>query len=198
MEITNIRHHRIHWRSVAVRGALAGVTSALFMLVLASVTWPAFADDADSWTFLKVVGSATLGGDAASPLTGFDASAVLVGFVMHMSIGIAAGAAYGLIVALLDLEGWTPVALVGMLYGAVLWVWSTAIVGAVVGSEVLTDAPLMVMFWSNVSFGLVAGLLLATWADGADLDQVESERVPVFEGDDQPGRGAPPTSILPR
>jgi hypothetical protein len=194
MEITNIRHHRIHWRTVAVQGALAGVTSALFMLVLASVTWPAFADDADGWTFLKVVGSATLGGDAASPLTGFDASAVIVGLVMHLSIGIVAGAAYGLIVAFLDLEGWTPVALVGMLYGAVLFVWSTAIVGAIVGSEVLTDAPLLVMFWSNVAFGLVAGLLLATWADGADLDQLESERVPVFEGDDQPERGAPFTS----
>jgi hypothetical protein len=45
------------------------------------------------------------------------------------------------------------------------------------------------MLWGNIVFGLAAGVLLATWADRADIDQIESERVPAFEGD-RPSRRA--------
>lgn len=184
MEITNIRHHRIRWRVLLAQGAFAGVVSALLMLAIASILYPLFSDGSDGWTFMKVVGSSVLGDDAATPLGGFDADGVFVGLLIHLAIGAFAGATYAVLVAMFDLEGWTPVALFGLLYGAMLFVWSTAIIGAGFGGAAIQDLPLIVMFWGNMIFGLTSGMLLATWADRADLDQVESERVPVFEGDD--------------
>jgi hypothetical protein len=38
------------------------------------------------------------------------------------------------------------------------------------------------MFWGNMAFGLTSGILLSQWADRADVDQLEDEKVPVFEG----------------
>jgi hypothetical protein len=189
MEITNIRDHRIRWSMLFAQGALAGLTSAVLMLAIATITYPAFSDGADGWTFMKVVSSAFLGDDAASPLGGFDAVPVGVGLVVHFAIGAFAGATYAGLIAMFDLEGWTPVALFGLLYGAMLVVWSTALIGAGLGGAAIQGLPLIVMFWGNMIFGLTAGILLATWADRADIDQVESERVPVFEGDvDQPAQ----------
>ncbi len=183
MEITNIRDHRIRWRMLFAQGALAGITSATLMLAIATITYPAFSDGADGWTFMKVVSSSVLGDDAATPLAGFDATPVLLGLLIHLAIGAFAGATYAGLVAMFDLEGWTPVALFGLLYGAMLFVWSTAFIGAGLGGAAIQGLPLIVMFWGNMVFGLTAGILLATWADRADIDQVESERVTVFEGD---------------
>ena len=187
MEITNIRDHRIRWSVLFAQGALAGITSAVLMLAIATITYPAFADGADGWTFMKVVSSSVLGDGAASPLAGFDALPVLLGLVIHFALGAFAGVTYAGLVAMFDLEGWTPVALFGLLYGAMLFVWSTALIGAGFGGAAIQGLPLIVMFWGNMAFGLTSGILLATWADGADIDQVESERISVFEGDaDQP------------
>ena len=188
MQVTNIRGHRIRWRLLAAQGAVAGVLSALVMLAIATVTYPIFDSGSDGWTFLKVVSSAVLGDDAAAPLTGFEAVPVLVGLVLHLAIGAFVGATYALAIAMFDLEGWTPVALFGLLYGAFLFVWSTVLIGAGLGGQAIADLPLIVMLWGNLLFGLTAGVLLATWADRADIDQVESERVPAFEGDDPPRR----------
>lgn len=184
MEITNIRHHRIRWSMLFAQGALAGLASAALMLTIATITYPAFSDGADGWTFMKVVSSALLGDEAATPLAGFDAVPVVLGLIIHFGIGAFAGATYAALVAMFDLEGWTPVALFGLLYGAMLFVWSTALIGAGFGGEAIQELPLVVMFWGNMVFGLTAGVLLASWADRADIDQVESERVAVFEGDD--------------
>lgn len=184
MEITNIRDHRIRWRLLVAQGALVGIASSLVMLVLATITYPMFSDGSDMWTFPKVIASAVLGNDAASPLAGFDAGPVVLGLLMHFAIGAIAGATYAVLIAMFDLEGWTPVALFGLLYGAMLFVWSTALIGAGLGPDAMQDLPLIVMFWGNIAFGLTAGVLLASWADRADLDQLESERVPVFEGDE--------------
>lgn len=188
MQVTNIRGHRIRWSMLAVQGAIVGTFSALVMLVLAMLLYPAFSSGSDVWTFTKVVSTAVLGDGAATPLSGFDAAPVLVGLVLHLAIGVIAGSTYALLVAMFDLEGWTPVALFGLLYGAMLFVWSSVLVGAGLGGDVIADLPLVLMLWANMVFGITAGLLLATWADRADIDQVESERVTLFEGDvDHPG-----------
>lgn len=181
MQVTNIRGHRIRWRLLAAQGAYVGLFSALVMLAIAMLTWPLLGSGADGWTFLKVVSSALLGESAAVPLAGFAFVPVLVGLAVHLAIGVLAGSTYGMLVGMFDLEGWTPVALFGLLYGAVLFVWSTIAIGVGIGGAALESAPLVVMFWGNVAFGLTAGVLLCTWADRADLDQLESERVPVFE-----------------
>lgn len=160
---------------------MVGVLSALAMLLVATITYPLFVDGTDLWSFPKVVASALLGADAATPLDGFSFGPVLLGLVLHFVLGTFAGVTYALLVALFDLEGWTPVALFGILYGAMLFVWSAAVVGAGIGGDAIQDLPLAVMFWANVAFGLTAGALLATWADAADLDQDELERVPAFE-----------------
>lgn len=186
MEIRNIRDHRIRWRVPIVQGVVAGLLSATVMLAFAMVTYPAFSSGADGWTFAKVVSTVFLGDEAATPLAGFAAGPVLVGLLMHFAIGAFAGATYAVLVAMFDLEGWTPVALFGLLYGAMLFVWSTALIGAGFGGAAVEQLPLIVMFWGNIVFGITSGLLLSTWADRADIDQVESERVPLFEGDDAP------------
>ncbi|MCW2922161.1 MAG: hypothetical protein JWL76_2035 [Thermoleophilia bacterium] len=183
MEITNVRDHRIRWRMLFASGVVAGLASAVVMLAIATVSYPVFTDGADGWTFLKVVSSAVLGDDAATPLAGFDALPVVVGLLLHLLIGACAGASYAGLVAMFDLEGWTPVALFGLLYGAMLFVWSTALIGVGLGGTAIEGLPLIVMFWGNMIFGLTSGILLATWADRADMDQVESERVTLFEGD---------------
>ena len=178
MQVTNIRGHRIRWRTLAAQGAFVGVVSALFMLAVATVLYPFLESGSDGWTFLKVISTAVLGQDAASPLTGFEAVPVLVGLVVHLAIGAFAGVTYAGIVAMFDLEGWTPVALFGLLYGAMLFVWSSVVIATGLGGTAIAELPLVAMLWSNVIFGLCAGVLLATWADRADIDQVESERVP--------------------
>jgi hypothetical protein len=189
MQITNIRHHRIRWRLLAAQGIVVGVLSALVMLAIAMLAYPMFVEGADGWTFSKVVSTALLGDSAADPLSGFVLVPVTVGFVVHLAIGACAGASYAVLIAMFDLEGWTPVALFGLIYGAVLFVWSSALVGIGAGGEAIGDLPLVVMLWGNIVFGLAAGVLLATWADRADIDQIESERVPAFEGD-RPSRRA--------
>ncbi|MCB0877834.1 MAG: hypothetical protein KDC46_02485 [Thermoleophilia bacterium] len=183
MQVTNIRGHRIRWRLVAAQGSVAGALSALVMLAVATLTYPLFADSSDGWTFLKVVSSAVLGDSAASPLAGFDLVPVTVGLLLHLAIGVFVGASYAMLAALFDIEGWTPVTLFGLIYGAMAFVWSTVIIGAGLGGNAIQDLPLIVMLWGNMVFGFTAGVLLATWADRADIDQIESEHVAAFEGD---------------
>lgn len=183
MEITNIRHHRIRWRLLAARGAFVGLLSAIVMLVIATLAYPMFVTGADGWTFAKVVGSAVLGDSALLSPAGFELVPVAVGLIVHLAIGAFAGITYAVLIAMFDLEGWTPVALFGLLYGALLFVWSSTLIGAGVIGVDMADMPLIVMFAGNLVFGMTAGMLLATWADRADIDQTESERVPVFEAD---------------
>ena len=182
-DITNIRGHRIRWRLLAAQGAIVGSISAVIMLFVAMGGFPLFNADTDMWTFLKGVSAVVLGGGAATPITGFEFGPVVVGLILHFAIGAIAGGTYGLLIALFDLEGWTPVALFGLIYGAMLFVWSTALLRAGIGPESTESFPLAVMFWSNLAFGLCAGMLLATWADTADIDQPAGERVAVFEQD---------------
>lgn len=179
---TNIRGHRIRWRAQLTTGAVVGAVSALVMLAIAMLLYPLFVDASDAWSFPKVVSTALLGEDAIEPISGFEAVPVVVGLVIHFLIGIAAGAVYAALVALFDLEGWTPVALFGLLFGAMLFVWSTALVFAGLTPVDSGNLPLIAMFWGNMAFGLTAGIMLSSWADRADLDQREDEKVPVFEG----------------
>jgi hypothetical protein len=181
-QLTNIRGHRIRWRMQLASGAVVGLISAAVMLVIAMLLYPPFADASDLWSFPKVVSTVILGDDAIEPLAGFETIPVLVGLAIHFLIGVVAGAVYAAIVAMFDLEGWTPVALFGLLYGAMLFVWSTALVLAGLTPVDTGNLPVIVMFWGNIAFGLTAGVLLSTWADRADVDQVDEERVPVFEG----------------
>ncbi|MCW2956742.1 MAG: hypothetical protein JWO69_1611 [Thermoleophilia bacterium] len=179
-EVTNIRGHRIRWSLLAARGALVGVFGAVAMLVIAMATFPLFSDDGDVWSFLKIVSGAVLGGEAASPITGFEATPVLVGLIVHFALGAFVGLTYALLIAMFDLEGWTPVALFGLLYGAMVFVWSAVFIGAGFGPADATAIPPVSMFFGNIAFGLTAGVLLATWADDGDLDQEEA-KVGVFE-----------------
>lgn len=190
--VRNIRGHRIRWRLLLAQGAFVGAVSALVMLAVAMVTVPLFGDGADSWSFVKVVSSAVLGEDAARPFAGFDLVPVLVGTLLHFVLSALAGMVYAAIVGMFDLEGWTPVAVMGLLFGATLFVWSAVLIGAGVAPSAATDLPLGALLWGNVSFGLTAGLLLATWADRADLDHEldDSVRVRAFEGD-EPRTGLP-------
>lgn len=189
MELTNIRSHRIRWSALLARGAVVGLVSAAVMLVLACVLYPLLSAGSSAWTFPKVVSSALLGDNAVAPLDAYEMAPVLVGLAVHFAIGALAGATYAFLIAMFDLEGWTPVALFGLLYGAMLFVWSAALIGAGFGTAAIQDLPLIVMFWGNIVFGLTAGMLLATWADRADLDQVESERVARFEDGRDTARG---------
>lgn len=188
MQVTNIRGHRIRWRVLFAGGAVTGLVSALVMLAIAMLLYPLFAAGADAWSFPRAASSLLLGADAVEPLAGFAATPVLVGLLVHFTIGTLAGITYAAFVAMFDLEGWTPVALFGLLYGAMLFVWSTALVGAGVTPLTGEQFPLVVMFWANLAFGLSAGALLASWADRADLDQADDERIPVFEGQQDRGR----------
>jgi hypothetical protein len=188
MQVTNIRNHRIRWRVLVAQGALAGAISAAVMLLIAALLFPLFKDGADVWSFEKVVSSSILGDDVATPLSGFELGPVLLGLVEHLAIGVLAGISYALLVAMFDLEGWTPVTLFGLLYGAMLFVWSTAIIQAGLTSDSAAVLPTVVMFWGNLFFGITCGIVLATWADRADLDQQEDERVPVFEGQQDQAR----------
>jgi hypothetical protein len=180
--LTNIRGHRIRWRMQLASGAVVGAISAAVMLAIAMLLYPLFADASDLWSFPKVVSTVVYGQDAIQPLAGFDAGPVLVGLAIHFAIGIVAGMVYAGLIAMFDIEGWTPVALFGLLYGAMLFVWSTALVLAGLTPVDTGNLPVIVMFWGNVAFGLAAGLLLSTWADRADIDQADDEKVPVFEG----------------
>jgi hypothetical protein len=182
MQVTNIRSHRIRWRLLLAQGALAGIVSAVVMLVIAVALYPLFTNGADIWSFAKVVGSVVYGSSAVDPLSGFEAGPVLVGLLLHFALGAFAGMTYAALVAMFALEGWTPVALFGLLYGAMLFVWSTTLIEAGLTRVSTEQFQVLAMFWGNLAFGLTSGVLLANWADDADLDQYDDERVPVFEG----------------
>ena len=157
MQVTNIRTHRIRWRHQLARGAMVGVVS-ITVLLLATVLVDLIFGTTDDSALAEVAGSVGL--------------AVFLNF----AIGIVAGMIFAALVALFDVEGWTPVAVAGLLYGAVVFVWPATIAG-------FDGSSLIVMFAGSIAFGLAAGLLLATWADRGDIDQDETERVPAFEGD---------------
>jgi hypothetical protein len=182
MQVTNIRDHRIRWRVLLAQGAVAGVISAAVMLVIAIALYPVFTDGADVWTFAKVVSSVVYGSSAVDPLSGFELGPVAVGLLLHFALGAFAGVTYAALVAMFDLEGWTPVALFGLLYGAMLFVWATTLIEAGLTRVATEQFQVLAMFWGNLAFGLTSGVLLATWADAADLDQYDDEKVPVFEG----------------
>lgn len=179
--VRNIRGHRIRWGVLAAQGARVGIWSALAMLVVAMLTVPLFSSGLDSWSFTKIIAAYFMGDSAASPVTGLDAGPVLVGTCIHLAIGALVGVSFAAIIGMFDLEGWTPVALVGLMYGALLFVGSATVIAAGVGPADTYDLPMAPLLWGNVIFGLVAGVLMAAWADAADLDQPEEERVRVFE-----------------
>jgi len=177
--IRNIQGHRIRWRILAAQGALVGLISALAMLLIAMVTIPLFAGSMDTWSFSKVLASGVLGNSAAHPLTGFDAGPVLLGTLLHLGIGALVGISFAIVIGLFDLEGWTSVALVGLLYAAVMFVGAATMVSIGIGPW--SDVPLQPLLWGNLVFGLVAGLFMSTWAQDADIDIEPGERVHVFE-----------------
>jgi len=183
MEITNIRHHRIRWRRLAALGAGAGLVGALVMLLISMATMPLLTDG-DAWTFPKVISGALLGSDAATPLTGFESGPVIVGLVLQLVIGAIVGAIYGVLVAMFDLEGWTPVTLFGLIFGATTFVTIVSIISATVAADSVEALPIIATFWGSIAFGLTAGAVLARWADRSDLDQDTTERVGAFEGDE--------------
>jgi hypothetical protein len=187
--VRNIRGHRIRWRILALQGVYVGLVAAAVMLAVAMVTFPLFSSTADGWTFPKIVSTVVLGGDAADPLKGFEFAPVVVGLAIHLVVSAVIGVVYAGLVGMFDLEGWTPVAVMGLIVGAMAFVWSAALIGAGVLPAEFADLPLGALLWGNVSFGLTAGLLLATWADRADLDTDDPtddrERVRAFEGDEQ-------------
>ncbi|MEO6866649.1 MAG: hypothetical protein ABI200_01355 [Gaiellales bacterium] len=187
--VRNIRGHRIRWHIMAAQGAYIGVASAAVMLAIAMATFPIFASNTDGWTFAKIISTVALGNSAAHPLTGFAFVPVVVGLAIHFALSITIGVVYAGLVAMFDLEGWTPVALMGLIIGAIAFVWSAALIGAGVGPASFADLPLGALLWGNIAFGLTAGVLLATWADRADLDRDitsvdDGVRVRAFEGDE--------------
>ncbi|MCW2973084.1 MAG: hypothetical protein JWN72_1357 [Thermoleophilia bacterium] len=177
--IRNVQGHRIRWRVLGAQGAAVGLWSAVAMLVVAMATVPLFDSSMDTWSFTKVIASGILGDGAASPVTGFELVPVLVGTLVHLTIGLLVGVSFAFVIGFFDLEGWTPVALVGLLYGALLFVGSATFVNAGLGPW--SDVPLQPLLWGNVVFGLVAGLLMSTWAQDADIDIERDEPVHVFE-----------------
>jgi hypothetical protein len=188
--IRNIQGHRIRWRVLAAQGALVGLWSSLAMLVVAMVTTPMFESTMDTWSFTKVIASGVMGDGAASPISGFEWAPVLVGAAIHLGIGTIIGIAFAALVGLCDLEGWTSVSLVGLLFGAVLFVAAAAVVS--VGMGPWNSLPLAPLLWGNIAFGLVAGVSMASWAQDADLDLPEGERAHVFESSfEEPDRPLP-------
>ncbi len=188
--VRNIRGHRIRWRILAAQGAYVGILSAAVMLAVAMTTFPLFSSNSDGWTFAKIVSTVVLGNDAADPLTGFAFAPVMVGLLLHFAVSVAIGVVYAGIVGMFDLEGWTPVAVIGLIIGAMAFVWSAALIGAELLPSAFANLPLGALLWGNIAFGLTAGLLLATWADRADLDRdlsaaEDGVRVRAFEGDEQ-------------
>lgn len=180
--IRNVRGHRIRWTALLARGVVVGLISALVMLVVAMVSFPLFERGSDMWTFSKVIAAVFLPNDTMQ-LTSFEAGPVLLGTLLHFLLGAFAGATYAAIVGMFDLEGWTPVAMMGIVYGAGLFITSATLIGVLSSfDDAAQNLPLVVMFWGNVAFGITAGALMATWADRADIDQDEAERVPAFEG----------------
>lgn len=179
--VRNIRGHRIRWGMLCAQGAMVGLWSALAMLVVALMTIPMFSTGLDAWSFPKIIAATFMGDSAASPVTGFDAGPVAIGTIIHFGIGAIVGATFAAIIGMFDIEGWTPVALVGLMYGALLFVGSATVIAAIGGPAAEFDLPMAPLLWGNVIFGLVAGVLMAAWADAADIDQPEAEHVRVFE-----------------
>lgn len=182
--IRNVRGHRIRWGALLSLGALVGVISSLVMLAIAVLLVPLFSEGTDAWTFAKVLSVPFLGSGAASPLTGFDTTPVVVGLITHFALGAVVGVLYAAVIGMFDLEGWTQTALTGILLGAFLFVWSSTLISAGLGPKPAEVLPMAAMLWGNLAFGITAGALVATWADKLDLDQDETERVRAFEGTD--------------
>lgn len=157
----NVEGHRIEYGALALQGVVVGLISSVVLGVVASLLGPIITTGHDVSSFLKIVATPLMGEAAVTPVTGFDPGAVLVGAGVLLALGAIMGAGFAMVVGFFDLEGFTQVAVVGLLLGAVYFVITTVIIGLGLVHSAFEQLELAVMFWGHVAFGLTAGALMA-------------------------------------
>lgn len=117
-----------------LRGAIAGTVAGIFFAVV--TMWFTAATGAGWLAPLKLISTVALGADALEAGTALP----WVGVVVHMVISVALGMAFALIAPMLRTNG--TVALVGTVYGAVIYVVNFLIVAPLVLPQFLgTNQP---------------------------------------------------------
>lgn len=132
----------------ALAGLIAGVLMSVWLIVMA------VARHQDVWMVMKGAAAPFLHERAARP--GFDAGAVALGVLCHLSIAVIWGALFGLVFFGIP-KGATIVA--GLVYGIVVWLVMYYIVLQAVGlGRIASSSPVGPAVLSHMAFGLVIAL----------------------------------------
>src|SRR5690606_12638992 len=132
-------------------GAMAGIVLAVVRAVTVSMTGGA------SWQPLALASAPVLGPRALEP--GFDATAVVVGFVVHLALSVVLGAVFGLFFHGLSKRG---TVIVGAFYGLTVWIVMRYIALPLAGlPEVAAELATRTAMAEHVAFGLVLGIAYA-------------------------------------
>jgi len=133
-------------------GIVAGLVSGVFLSAMNTAMM--LARRGDVWSGLKGAGMPFLGERAAQP--GFDAGAVLVGFLSHLAVSATWGLLFGVLFYGFS-KGLTVV--LGALWGIVVWLAMYYVVLPLVGlSAIARSVPVGSAIFFHVLFGLVVGI----------------------------------------
>lgn len=136
-------------------GAFAGAMAGVVLAVVRAVT--AARAGGESWHPLEIASAPLLGPRALEP--GFDATALVLGLVIHLALSVAWGAAFGLFFHGLSRRG-TVIA--GAFYGLVVWLLMFYVVLPLAGlSEVAATIATRTAIVDHVVFGLAIGIAYA-------------------------------------
>lgn len=140
------------WNRVVGGGIVAGLVGGVALgAILAAGS---LATGQDVWMSMKGAGAPFLGGRALSP--GFDAVAVLVGFVAHLAVSVAWAVPFALLADGLS-KGATILA--GALWGIVVWIgMHYAVLPALGLAEMARSAPPALSALLHVVFGFIVAL----------------------------------------
>lgn len=144
----------------AVTGMLAGMMMAMFSMVVAELDGYGFWAPARAIT-ATFFGAENLGG-------GFEADAVIGGVAIHMVLSMMFGLGFAIILAPLKRVDAIGQIMVGMTFGAVLWVINTYVVAPAFEGN-LFDEAMADWTWiaAHLAFGGVAGMIYAVWRSGS-------------------------------
>jgi hypothetical protein len=143
------RSPKAYFSELPVRaGAFAGFMGSVAIMAIIGIL--AVATGQDVWLSPRVIASVLLREGAATGVF-----PILLGTIMHLSIGAVYGAIFARIMPRMPRAFWI---VVGLLYGVVIWVIAVIVLPLVIGiSDISSVAYFSALIISNVTFGIFLG-----------------------------------------
>ena len=132
----------------AIPGAFAGFMGSV--IIIAIIGALALATGQDIWLSPRLIASTLLGEGAAT-----GAFPIILGTIMHLSIGVVYGAFFGLITPTMPRALWI---VAGIIYGVAIWGIAAVLIPLLSPFDTATTAYFSALIIANVIFGITLGI----------------------------------------